>query len=146
MGSLSGTSARAPDQRAKDETRGEPGRPARGSFAGTGHLRAPYAGCWCWEVKDWENAATRDPETITDGWNALPRNVGIAVGRSRIVVVDLDQAREDEAPEEFAGAGGGAEVLARLAEQAGQPAPVDSHRPGSRRASDPLSGSPPRDE
>jgi hypothetical protein len=43
------------------------------------------------------------------------------------VVVDLDQAREDSPPEEFAGASGGAEVLARLAEQAGQPAPVDTY-------------------
>jgi hypothetical protein len=78
-------------------------------------------------VKDWENAATRDPDTITDWWTARPWNVGIAVGRSRVVVVDLDQAREDAPPEEFAGASGGAEVLARLAEQAGQPAPVDTY-------------------
>jgi hypothetical protein len=78
-------------------------------------------------VKDWENAATRAPDTITNWWTARPWNVGIAVGRSRVVVIDLDQGRGQEAPEEWAGASGGREVLRRLATASGEPDPTATY-------------------
>jgi hypothetical protein len=78
-------------------------------------------------VEDWENAATRDPDQIRAWWKARPYNLGSAVGRSRIVVVDLGQARGDAPPPGFPGATGGAEVLARLAEAAGQPDPTGTY-------------------
>lgn len=38
----------------------------------------------------WEARATTDPDRIRRAWSAVPYNVGIACGPSRLVVVDLD--------------------------------------------------------
>lgn len=77
-------------------------------------------------VRDWEHTATRDPEQIRKWWDhpAPAWNIGAAVGRSGIVVIDLDIAGDEPAPEPFAGATGGADVLARLAANAGEPIPT----------------------
>lgn len=73
----------------------------------------------------WEARATLDHDTIRRVWTRAPYNVGVACGPSGLVVIDLDQPKEDEPgpPSEHAGATCGADVLASLAEQAGQPWP-----------------------
>lgn len=78
-------------------------------------------------VPGWEQAATLDPDQITAWWtDGPPHNIGAATGPSGLVVIDLDDARGEEAPEEFAGATGGRDVLAMLADRAGHPAPFDT--------------------
>lgn len=77
-------------------------------------------------VRDWERAATRDPEQISAWFSARPYNVAIACGPSALVVVDLDDGHGETAPEPWTGARHGREVLAMLAEQAGQPMPTDT--------------------
>jgi hypothetical protein len=88
-----------------------------GACAG-GHLR-------------WERRATTDPDRIRRAWSyGPPYNVGIACGRAGLVVVDLDQPDPDDPadvpPGEWAQLGitCGADVLAVLAERAGQPIPA----------------------
>jgi hypothetical protein len=54
-------------------------------------------------------------------WDRRPWNLGAAVGRSGLVVIDRDQSKGQNA-----GAGGGIDVLGMLAERAGQPAPWDT--------------------
>ncbi len=78
-------------------------------------------------IEDWEANATRDPAQITQWWtDNSGKNVGIATGPSGLVVIDLDQGHGDTAPSSFAGARNGADVLSRLAEAAGAPAPTDT--------------------
>jgi hypothetical protein len=55
-----------------------------------------------------------------------PWNIGAATGPSGLVVIDLDDGRGEPAPGPFTGATGGRDVLAMLAERAGQPAPFDT--------------------
>lgn len=75
----------------------------------------------------WEQAATRDRDQITAWWSeGPPWNIGAATGPSGLVVIDLDDGRGEPAPEPFTGAAGGRDVLAMLAERAGQPAPFDT--------------------
>lgn len=73
----------------------------------------------------WEPRATTEPGRIARGWAAAPFNVGIACGPSRLVVVDLDTPKPgDTPPPEWAGARGGADVLALLCERAEEPCPA----------------------
>ncbi|MFC6094364.1 bifunctional DNA primase/polymerase [Saccharothrix lopnurensis] len=73
--------------------------------------------------KDWQIIATRDPERIRDTWSARPFNIGIACQPSGLYVLDLDDAHGHEPPPRWAGARHGRDVLARLADAAGQPYP-----------------------
>ncbi|MDT7785199.1 MAG: hypothetical protein QOF58_3618 [Pseudonocardiales bacterium] len=76
----------------------------------------------------WEQRATIDPDLIRYWWGASPTsNVGIACGPSNLYVLDLDAAHGEEPPPEWAEAQHGSDVLARLAEQAGQPYPDDTY-------------------
>lgn len=76
----------------------------------------------------WEQRATTDPDLIRYWWGASPTcNVGIACGPSNLYVLDLDPAHGEDPPPEWAGARHGRDVLARLAEQAGQPYPDDTY-------------------
>ena len=78
-------------------------------------------------VPGWEQAATLDRDQITAWWDeGPPWNIGAATGPSGLVVIDLDDGRGEPAPEEFAGATGGRDVLAMLADRAGEPAPFDT--------------------
>lgn len=81
-------------------------------------------------VKAWEQAATTDPDRIRTWWQQWPTaNYGIATGPARLVVVDLDVANPDQSPPEpwnRPGVNDGADVLALLAEEAGQPLPLDT--------------------
>ncbi|GAA1328985.1 bifunctional DNA primase/polymerase [Pseudonocardia xinjiangensis] len=73
-------------------------------------------------VKDWEATATRDLEQIKGWWAHRPYNIGIATGKSGLVVLDLDLAH-GYPPPESPGVRGGFDVLARLAAGAGEPWP-----------------------
>lgn len=77
-------------------------------------------------VRSWEHVATRDPDQIKEWWDKTPYNIGAAIGRAGLVVIDLDHGRGQVAPEPFTGATGGREVLAMLANRAGEPAPFDT--------------------
>jgi len=78
-------------------------------------------------ITRWEQRATRDRRQLTAWWTR-PFNIGAAVSRSNLVVIDLDVARDGEdPPAEFAGATGGRDVLAMLAARAGHPAPFDTY-------------------
>ncbi|WP_447002393.1 bifunctional DNA primase/polymerase [Saccharothrix isguenensis] len=74
--------------------------------------------------KEWEPAATRDPGRIRDIWRSLPYNGGIACRPSGLYVLDLDDAHGHEPPPEWAGATHGRNVLAHVADAAGQPHPA----------------------
>jgi hypothetical protein len=75
----------------------------------------------------WEARATQDPELIRRWWRSWPLNVGVAAGRSGLHVLDLDSAHHADPPREWAGARDGWDVLARLADRAGQPFPGDTY-------------------
>jgi hypothetical protein len=77
--------------------------------------------------EDWQTLATRDPAQITAWWTARPFNVGIETGRSGLLVVDLDPARGHTAPDEWAGATGGREVLERIANAAAEAVPDQTY-------------------
>jgi hypothetical protein len=77
-------------------------------------------------VRDWETRATVDPDRIRRAWSAGPYNIGVACGPSGLIVVDLDTPKPgDTPPQEWAlpGVVDGQDVLAVLAERAGQPFP-----------------------
>jgi Bifunctional DNA primase/polymerase, N-terminal len=76
--------------------------------------------------RGWEEQATRDPVVIGRWWRRWPLNIGIAAGRSDLHVIDLDTGRGAEPPPRWAGARHGGEVLARLADQTGEPFPGDT--------------------
>ncbi|MBW0119577.1 bifunctional DNA primase/polymerase [Pseudonocardia sp. KRD-169] len=73
-------------------------------------------------ITGWEDAATTDPDQITEWW-LRAWNIGLATGKAGLLVVDLDRDGRDP-PREWAGVHDGAEVLARLAAAAGEPLPV----------------------
>ena len=75
----------------------------------------------------WEPRATTDPARIRRGWADEPYNIGIACGPSRLVVVDLDTPKPGDTPPpewKIPGIRDGADVLAALCGQAGEPYPV----------------------
>ncbi|MGH3342283.1 MAG: bifunctional DNA primase/polymerase [Carbonactinosporaceae bacterium] len=73
----------------------------------------------------WEPRATTDAGRIRRGWATRPYNVGVACGPAGLVVVDLDVPKpgEEIPPDEWRAEGvcTGADVLAVLADRAGQP-------------------------
>lgn len=79
-------------------------------------------------VRDWESRATTERGRIHSWWaGAASNNVGIAAGKSGLVVIDLDGRPEDIAPERFAGARHGRDVLAVLAAAAGSDMPTNTY-------------------
>jgi hypothetical protein len=75
----------------------------------------------------WEQRATRDPDRIRRAWSTTAYNIGIATGPSGLVVIDLDLAKPDPNNTDPAAAMNGADTLARLCDQAGQPALPDTY-------------------
>ena len=75
-------------------------------------------------VADWERRACADPDRVARYWPSAQHNVGVACGPSRLVVVDLDT--HSPLPDDWGlpGVHDGRDVLALLAEWAGQPWPV----------------------
>jgi len=74
-------------------------------------------------VSEWEQRACSDPDQVRQFWPSARHNVGIACGPSALVVLDLDA--HGDLPEEWQlpGLHDGRDVLAQLAEWAGQPWP-----------------------
>jgi hypothetical protein len=80
-------------------------------------------------VKQWERRATTDPNRIRRCWTAGTYNIGLATGPAGLVVIDLDMAKDGEQPPEpwnLPGITNGLDVLAVVAERAGQPVPLDT--------------------
>lgn len=91
--------------------------------------RCPGTGACAEGHQGWEQRATTDPARIRAAWAHAPYNVGIATGPSRLCVLDLDTAKPgEEVPERWAAEGArcGEDVLAIVAEQAGQELPADT--------------------
>ncbi|MBB2749158.1 UNVERIFIED_ORG: hypothetical protein FHR35_009070 [Microbispora rosea subsp. rosea] len=85
----------------------------------------------------WERHATTDPDAIRRFWARQPYNIGIACGPSRLVVIDLDTPKKEglrpPSPWDLPGVNDGADVLAVVCEQAGQPLPFDTFTVTTRR-------------
>lgn len=95
-----------------------------------GFQSCPRTGVCAAGHRGWEQRATTEAERIRGAWSAGPFNVGIACGPSGLVVVDLDAAKGDQPPlpwDTEPGVTDGQDVLAVLAERAGQPLPVDTY-------------------
>lgn len=91
-----------------------------------GRSRCPGTGTCCDGHQGWEQRATTDPDRIRRCWTQTPYNIGLATGPSKLVVLDLDEAKPGEQlPEGWStvGARCGADVLDRLARRAGATVP-----------------------
>ncbi|MER7664853.1 bifunctional DNA primase/polymerase [Streptomyces sp. NPDC096193] len=73
--------------------------------------------------RKWEQRATTDPDRIHDTWARAPFNIGIATGPSGLLVVDLDQPKDNSKGD----APCGAATFEALCERTGQPIPT-THR------------------
>ncbi len=73
----------------------------------------------------WQDRATRDPDQL-ERWFTGPRacNIGIDTGAGDLLVIDLDDGHGQPPPPRWAPAQHGRDVLARLAEEAGEPVPT----------------------
>jgi Bifunctional DNA primase/polymerase, N-terminal len=98
-----------------------PDHPA-GSCTGTDpRCRAGHTG--------WEPRATTELARIRRAWAHAPYNIGIAAGPSGLVVIDLDTPKPGEAPPlrwPRPGIRDGADVLAALCEDHGEPFPCET--------------------
>ena len=77
----------------------------------------------------WEPRATTDPARIRRAWAQAPYNLGIATGPSGLIVIDLDTPKPGEdPPSRWAQPGiiDGADVLAALCEEHGEPFPCET--------------------
>lgn len=87
-------------------------------------------------ISGWQERATSDPRQIYRWWRGnTAMNIGIATGRSGLVVVDLDQGRGHVPPDRFAGARDGRDALAMLAAETGAALPAHTYTvstPGGR--------------
>ncbi|WP_220449317.1 bifunctional DNA primase/polymerase [Nonomuraea longispora] len=84
----------------------------------------------------WKERNTTDPDAIRDMWARQPYNVGIACGPARLVVLDLDTPKPGEIPPpewDRPGINDGADVLAALCDQHGQPLPLETFQVRTRR-------------
>jgi hypothetical protein len=82
------------------------------------------------------NRATTDPGRIARAWARAPYNVGIATGPSGLIVLDLDVPKPGEVPPPRWATPGicdGADVLAALCEEHGQPFPSETFMVRTRR-------------
>ncbi len=79
-------------------------------------------------IKDWQQRATCDPGRIRRWWTRYPTcNVGFSCGPAGLLVLDLDAAHGRVPPQwTRRGVTHGRDVLAQLAQQAGEPDPVDT--------------------
>lgn len=87
-------------------------------FPSTPRTKRPRRG-----LADWEHRAINDPERVAAHW-PHSSNPCIATGPSGLVVVDLDVAKPLPEAWQLPGVVDGRDVLAVLAERAGQPYPV----------------------
>ncbi|PZG15891.1 bifunctional DNA primase/polymerase [Nonomuraea aridisoli] len=84
----------------------------------------------------WKEHHTTDPDVIRRFWTGSACNIGIATGPSDLVVIDLDTPKDGDQPPppwDLPGVTDGADVLALLCEQAGQPLPLETFQVRTRR-------------
>ncbi|WP_242454794.1 bifunctional DNA primase/polymerase [Bailinhaonella thermotolerans] len=84
----------------------------------------------------WKGQTTADPQVIRRLWGRRPYNIGIACGPSNLVVIDLDVPKPGEKPPppwDRPGINEGADVLAALCEEVGQPLPFETFQVRTRR-------------
>jgi hypothetical protein len=106
-----------------------PLRPGTKKPAGHNEDDCPRTGRCATGHSKWEQRATTDPDKIRAAWSQAFYNIGLATGPSGLCVIDLDTPKPGEiAPDRWkaAGATNGEDVLAVLAEEAGQPVPGDT--------------------
>ena len=73
----------------------------------------------------WQQLATVNPARICRWWSLLPCNIGLACGPSKLIVLDLDLPRgTPTAPVDTPVPGCGADVLAGLFREHGEPFPA----------------------
>ncbi|MDN5854703.1 MAG: bifunctional DNA primase/polymerase [Actinomycetia bacterium] len=77
-------------------------------------------------LRNWEQRATTNKRQIHRWWANAEVNVGVATGRSGLVVIDLDDGRGAAPPERFVDARNGRDVLAMLATEVGAPVTTDT--------------------
>jgi hypothetical protein len=81
----------------------------------------------------WQSKATTDPNVITKSWSSFApnANIGVHVGAANLLVIDLDMPKHaaDGPPTlwRLPGVETGEDVLAVVAERAGQPVPYDTY-------------------
>jgi hypothetical protein len=79
-------------------------------------------------IRSWEQRATTDTRQVCRWWaHGATSNVGVATGKSGLVVIDLDDGRGDTPPEWFAGARNGRDALGMLAAAAGAEIPTNTY-------------------
>ncbi|MFJ9787826.1 bifunctional DNA primase/polymerase [Amycolatopsis sp. NPDC101161] len=106
-----------------------PLRPGSKRPAGHPEDRCPGTGRCAGGHRTWEQRATTDPDKIRAAWTHAPYGIGIATGPSGLCVLDLDTLKPGETvPERWAAAGArsGEDVLAVVADEAGQELPGDT--------------------
>lgn len=95
-----------------------------------GYDRCPGTGICEQGHQGWEQRASTDPARVRGAWSTGQFNIGLATGPSGLIVIDLDAAKPGESPpppwDQEPGIRSGQDVLADLAEQAGQPLPLDT--------------------
>ncbi|GAA2940622.1 bifunctional DNA primase/polymerase [Streptomyces argenteolus] len=97
-----------------------PLRPADKRPALHGESVCPLVGDCASGHRKWEDRATTDPDRIHRAWADRPFNIGIATGRSGLVVVDLDMPKQKS----ITGTPGGVTTFEALCERAGQAVPA----------------------
>ncbi|MBM7053173.1 bifunctional DNA primase/polymerase [Streptomyces durocortorensis] len=85
-----------------------------------GETACPGTGDCAAGHRKWEDRATTDPDRIRKAWSAGAFNVGLATGRSGLVVVDLDSVKVKDPK----GTPDGVTSLQALCERAGQAVPA----------------------
>ncbi|MFE3173477.1 bifunctional DNA primase/polymerase [Amycolatopsis sp. NPDC059090] len=106
-----------------------PLRPGGKRPAGHAEDGCPGTGRCAGGHRTWEQRATTDPDKIRAAWTHAPYGIGIATGPSGLCVLDLDTLKPGEdVPARWAAAGArsGEDVLAVLADEAGQELPGDT--------------------
>lgn len=79
-------------------------------------------------INSWDQWATTDTAQIHRWWVGNSRhNIGIATGRAGLVVIDLDDGRGHQPPQEWSHARHGRDVLAELAATAGERFPTGTY-------------------
>lgn len=71
------------------------------------------------KLKDWPNKACADPVRVARYWPSERHNIGIATGKSNLVVVDLDTHGELPQDWQLPGINDGKDVFAQICEWAG---------------------------
>lgn len=106
-----------------------PLRPRDKRPAGHSEDACPGTGRCAGGHRTWEQRATTDQDKIRAAWTHAPYGIGIATGPSGLCVLDLDTLKPgDEIPQRWAAAGArsGEDVLAVVADEAGQELPGDT--------------------